>query len=595
MSFPSLAVGFDARVDRWARRCVPSERKAERFLVLRCRRSRNRVTDQRVNDMVEDGPDAAERGERRKPTRAIKPARSWAFATLNGALDWARDPVAFVALSVACVFLVALCVAAATNGGLGERGGAKTHVFGLHGRAATRRASGVAGVGDARVADATKRWAALRVPPSCLRGEYSPAAVIPGLELHELDGEPAFYLTRKEETTLRERTEDEKEETSEVREELDEAKEEMKDAEKTLESEIATEEEELKIIEGKDALPSVDDESSTAGGGRRLLDDDDDKEDKEDEDERYGKLKARSTIIRKDGKIVRRFRFANPLLIDGVSEIKDWRRAPTEKQLLLHIANITGYDARCQFKTMQCANMASDLLARALKADAEAVVNPSASAETLKQLSSTLIKYTNDPRTKLNATDLPSLGGTPQAMGSCAWTTEAEYNPQSGARYDQTVSRFASAIDHHDTAVYCSVLSEHKYCKFTNLKTSEMVTVELDEQSYEKARAVGRLVHDSLSADVELGSNVVGWGYRGDPSPAFVALVMLLRSNRCSRVDVYGQPGVPIDWYHNARGYAHMVAVPGTSSRDAELSRVLLQEKYFYRTLMSFGKMCFYK
>ena len=543
--------------------------------------------------MTDDAPDAAERGVRRKHAKPKHPTRSWAFPTLAGAFDWARDPVAFVALSVACVFIVALCVAAATNGGLGERGGAKTHVFGLHGRAGARRASKVADVGGARVADATRRWAALRVPPRCLRGEYTPAAVIPGLELHELDGEPAFYLTRKEETTMRERTEDEKEETSEVKEELVEAKEEMRDAEKTLESEIATEEEELKIIEGKDALPSVDD---TKSGGRRLLDDDDDDDDDDDEDERYGKLKARSTIVRKDGgKIVRRFRFENPLLIDGVSEIKDWRRAPTEKQLLFHIANITGYDARCQFKTMQCANMASDLLARALKADAEAVVNPSASAETLKQLSSTLIKYTNDPRTKLNATDLPSLGGTPQAMGSCAWTTEAEYNPQSGARYDQTVSRFASAIDHHDTAVYCSVLGEHKYCKFTNLKTSDMVTVELDEQSYEKARAVGRLVHDSLSADVELGSNVVGWGYRGDPSPAFVSLVMLLRSNRCSRVDVYGQPGVPIDWYHNARGYAHMVAVPGTSSRDAELSRILLQEKYFYRTLMSFGKMCFYK
>lgn len=543
--------------------------------------------------MTDDAPDDAERGVRRQRSTRAKttktPARSWAFA---GAFDWARDPVAFVALSVACIFIVALCVAAATNGGLGERGGAKSHVFGLHGRAGARRGGKVADVGGARVADATRRWAALRVPPRCLRGEYTPAAVIPGLELHELDGERAFYLTRKEETTVRERTEDEKEETSEVREELVEAKEELRDAEKTLESEIATEEEELKIIEGKDALPSVD---GTKGGGRRLLDDDDEDDGEEEEDERYGKLKARSTIIRKDGKIVRRFRFANPLLIDGVSEIKDWRRAPTEKQLLFHIANITGYDARCQFKTMQCANMASDLLARALKADAEAVVNPSVSAETLKQLSSTLIKYTNDPRTKLNATDLPSLGGTPQAMGSCAWTTEAEYNPQSGARYDQTVSRFASAIDHHDTAVYCSVLSEHKYCKFTNLKTSDMVTVELDEQSYEKARAVGRLVHDSLSADVELGSNVVGWGYRGDPSPAFVSLVMLLRSNRCSRVDVYGQPGVPIDWYHNARGYAHMVAVPGTSSRDAELSRILLQEKYFYRTLMSFGKMCFYK
>ena len=287
----------------------------------------------------------------------------------------------------------------------------------------------------------------------------------------------------------------------------------------------------------------------------------------------------------------------SPLLLDDVSLADDWRTYSTEKQLMFHIANITGYDARCQFKTMQCANMALDLLSRAIKADADAVVNPAASAEDLKHLSESLIKYTKDPRTKYNATELPSLGGHPQAMGACAWTTEAEYNPQTGERYDAGVSRFATAIDAHDTAVYCSMLTERKYCKFTSLlsPTGDIVTVELDERSYENARRVGRLVHDSLSADLELGSNVVGWGYRGDPSPAFVALVMLLRSNRCTRVDIYGQPGVPIDWYHNAHGYAHMVAVPGTSDDDVVASRALLQEKYFYRTLMHYAKLCFYK
>ena len=275
----------------------------------------------------------------------------------------------------------------------------------------------------------------------------------------------------------------------------------------------------------------------------------------------------------------------------------DWRRETTEKQMVFHAANITGYMARCQFKTLQCADMATDLLARALKADATAVMNPKVSAETLKALSNTLIKYSTDPRTKYNASELPSLGGAPQAMGSCAWTTEAEYNPTTGQRYDQTVSRFATAIDAHDTAVYCNVLSEKKYCKFTKLVDGpeKSITVDFDEQAYESARRVGRLIHDVLSADLQLGANVVGWGHRGEPSPAFVALLILLRSNRCSRVDVYGQPGVPINWYHNARGYAHMVAVPGASGEDRELSRVLLQEKFFYRTMMHYGKMCFFK
>ena len=58
--------------------------------------------------MTDDAPDDdAERGVRRKhSTRAkiTKPRSSWAFA---GAFDWARDPVAFVALSVACIFIVA--------------------------------------------------------------------------------------------------------------------------------------------------------------------------------------------------------------------------------------------------------------------------------------------------------------------------------------------------------------------------------------------------------------------------------------------------------------------------------------------------------
>jgi len=415
--------------------------------------------------------------------------------------------------------------------------------------------------------------------------------VIPGLELHEINGERAFYLTKDAKTTSLIKTEDELEEVKEVKEELAEAKVEMKEAEKDLELQIETEEEELKILEDKTG------KTNPQVKGRKLLAN-------EDEAPIANKNAALTSSLTKftesTGGMVRRFKFQNPLLIQGMDLLRDeWMRtATTENKMLYHIANITGYDARCQFKTMQCADMAQDLLARALKADAAAVVNENSSPEELKRLSEVLIKYTKDPRTKYDAAKLPSLGGAPKSMGTCAWTTEAEYNPKTGERYDRTVSRFASAIDNHDTAVYCSMNTEKKYCKFTRLSSDgplDEITVNLDEQSYENARAVGRLIHDSLSADIELGSNVIGWGYRGDPSPAFISLLMLIRSNRCTRVDVYGQPGVPIDWYNSAQGYAHMVAVPGSTPRDRELSRVLLQEKFFYRALMHHGKMCFFK
>lgn len=518
------------------------------------------------------------------PKRAAMSRRS----TLDGfaaRFSWSRDPAAFVVGSVSFVFVLALCIAAMTTPSAPKRG-TRAYVSSAHGRVAVRT-----GLENAPTPDATRRWAALDVPRQCLSPRVSPTAVIPGLELHEINGERAFYLTKDAKTTSLIKTEDELEEVKEVKEELAEAKVEMKEAEKDLEVQIETEEEELKILEDKTG------KTNPQVKGRKLLAN-------EDEAPIANKNAALTSSLTKftesTGGMVRRFKFQNPLLIQGMDLLRDeWMRtATTENKMLYHIANITGYDARCQFKTMQCADMAQDLLARALKADAAAVVNENSSPEELKRLSEVLIKYTKDPRTKYDAAKLPSLGGAPKSMGTCAWTTEAEYNPKTGERYDRTVSRFASAIDNHDTAVYCSMNTEKKYCKFTRLSSDgplDEITVDLDEQSYANARAVGRLIHDSLSADTELGSNVIGWGYRGDPSPAFISLLMLIRSNRCTRVDVYGQPGVPIDWYNSAQGYAHMVAVPGSTPRDRELSRVLLQEKFFYRALMHHGKMCFFK
>jgi len=525
-------------------------------------RAMARASDDDDDDDIVDDDD---RG--RRVTSSSRDAHAWHRAEVFFA-RFARarcGPLAFVACAVAGAFVLACAIAALTT------------TTTVKVRTKTPRAN--VAIARARARDATTRWAALDVPTQCLSEKVSPTAVIPGLELHEIDGERAFYLTKTASTTTMIKTEDELEEVKEVREELEEAKSEMREAEKDLEAQIASEEEELKILEDTEGknMPQVQ--------GRRLM--------ATDEDEA-----PTTTLGTADGG-VRRFRFVNPLLIDGMDMLKEWRRtATTEEKMLYHIANITGYDARCQFKTMQCADMAEDLLARALKADAAAVVNENSTPDELKQLSQVLIKYTRDPRTKYDAAKLPSLGGAPKSMGTCAWTTEAEYNPQSGERYDRLVSRFATAIDNHDTAVYCSMNTTNRFCKFTRLTSDaplEEVTVELDEQSYENARAVGRLIHDSLSADVELGSNVVGWGYRGDPSPAFISLLMLIRSNRCTRVDVYGQPGVPINWYNSAQGYAHMVAVPGSSPADRELARVLLQEKFFYRTLMHYRKMCFFK
>jgi hypothetical protein len=72
--------------------------------------------------------------------------------------------------------------------------------------------------------------------------------------------------------------------------------------------------------------------------------------------------------------------------------------------------------------------------------------------------------------------------GKAGALGSCALSSDAEYDP-SGRRYDATVSRFATVIDLHDTLVYCAPKAH--YCKFTKLTypVSE-VTVRVDAPSY---------------------------------------------------------------------------------------------------------------
>ena len=265
--------------------------------------------------------------------------------------------------------------------------------------------------------------------------------------------------------------------------------------------------------------------------------------------------------------------------------------AQTEKRVMHLVANISLFDIACQFTTAECADAAALQLAAALRADAEAVINPDVTPEELKRVSQGLASMHSNSRTMLNASALPAMGKA-GALGSCALSSDAEYDP-SGKRYDATVSRFATVIDLHDTLVYCAPKAH--YCKFTKLtQPVSEVTVRLDAQSYLLAKTAGAAIHGALSGDDGLSSGVSNWGHAGDPTHQFITTIMLLRSGLCSRLDVYGQPSIPLDWYRS-QGYGHITAVPGKSAEDRVLAKTLVQERFFYRVVMHEGKMCFFK
>jgi len=145
----------------------------------------------------------------------------------------------------------------------------------------------------------------------------------------------------------------------------------------------------------------------------------------------------------------------------------------------------------------------------------------------------------------------------------------------------------------HDTLVYCA--PDSKFCKFTKLtEPITETTVRLDAASYLLAKAAGKVIHSILANDEGLGRGISNWGYEGEPTHNFITTLMLLRSGLCARLDVYGQPSIPLDWFRS-QGYGHITAIPGDSEEDQKLAKTLVQERYAYRVVMDQGKMCFFK
>mmetsp|Transcript_17894 Transcript_17894/g.34198 ORF Transcript_17894/g.34198 Transcript_17894/m.34198 type:complete len:675 (+) Transcript_17894:83-2107(+) len=266
----------------------------------------------------------------------------------------------------------------------------------------------------------------------------------------------------------------------------------------------------------------------------------------------------------------------------------------TELKAMNLLLNVSVSDGTCQFLTKECAEVSAQLLAQALRADAEAVSNPQITAADLRRVTKNLAYMHANSRTMLNSTELPSLGANGD-LGNCAIAGENEYNPETGMRYDAFTSRFAVAIDRHEVLVHCA--EKHHYCTLTRLQGVPITeTVRIDARSYLKAKEAGMQLHQLLAEDPELSDGVASWGHKEEPTHQFVTLMLLLRSGLCQRVDIYGQPGVPARWFQNL-GNGHIVTMPNDDDMDRALAATLQQERYMLRVAMHVfgGRMCFYK
>lgn len=468
--------------------------------------------------------------------------------------------------------------------------------------------------------DSMARWAALGVPEVCIRPGVAPSGVIPGLELHDRYDD-AFYTkpagTTAAHTDKVQHTEEQQAEHEDAKEELQDAKEDLQDAVEELKEEIIEEKEEEAELAAEEGV-TISDEEQTEDETKLEVGQEDAETVAGASSDEGEKRRARSLLGKQKkagGRITGtpltatsvqnvplasasfgRERYAgpetNPLLVEGMSEnADDIDQADTEQRVMFEVAKLSLFDIACQFANAECADAAALQLAAALRADAEAVINPDVSPEELTEVSARLSTLHSNPRTMLNSSKLPAMGKSGE-LGSCALTSDAEYDP-SGQRFDATVSRFASVIDVHDTLVYCA--PDSKFCKFTKLtEPITETTVRLDAASYLMAKAAGKTIHSILANDEGLGRGISNWGYEGEPTHNFITTLMLLRSGLCARLDVYGQPSIPLDWFRS-QGYGHITAIPGDSEEDQRLAKTLVQERYAYRVVMDQGKMCFFK
>eukprot|EP00854_Cymbomonas_tetramitiformis_P007731 gene7731-9194_t len=418
------------------------------------------------------------------------------------------------------------------------------------------------------------RWAALRLPEQCFQFPAAPHGVLPGLEHYDFSDKLAQSSDKlaQSDVPIVQDNEilDEGEKTVSTAEEagkniLDEIKEGVNTASSLL----------------SDAVPAVTEVLNQALGEQVT------------EPESLGEQVTEPESGDSSTEAGESGAGAETLPVSELAE--NLLPTSTELHAMNLLLNVSAVDGACQFVTSECAEAAAMQLADALRADAEAVSSPKVSAAELKRVSENLATLHSNSRTLLNASELPSLGKN-GALGNCAVSGEAEYDPVTGERYDAFTSRFAVAIDRHDVLVHCAETLH--YCTITHLQENPIrtETLRIDAQSFVAVKKSGQQLHELLAADLELGDGVAAWRHAGEPTHAFLTLMLLLRSGLCQRIDVYGQPGVPSTWYKNV-GNGHIITVPVNTEDGRSLAASLQQERFALRVAVHVfqGRLCFFK
>lgn len=465
---------------------------------------------------------------------------------------------------------------------------------------------------------ASMRWAALRLPEQCFQFPAAPHGVLPGLEHYDFSEKLAQSVVpiAQDSETL-----DGGDKTVSAAEEagkniLDEIKEGVNTASSLLSDAVPAVTEALNQALGEQVTESESlgeqvtepesEESSTEGGesgaGAQTLP----VSEMDFQAAAPPQAHRRMLLQKRKAKGGRPEDVADPAAetqiqvqaqpaVQSAAQAENLLPTSTELQAMNLLLNVSAVDGACQFVTSECAEAAAMQLADALRADAEAVSSPKVSAAELKRVSENLATLHSNSRTLLNASELPSLGKN-GALGNCAVSGEAEYDPVTGERYDAFTSRFAVAIDRHDVLVHCAETLH--YCTVTHLQENPIrtETLRIDAQSFVAVKKSGQQLHELLAADLELGDGVAAWRHAGEPTHAFLTLMLLLRSGLCQRIDVYGQPGVPSSWYKNV-GNGHIITVPANTEDGRSLAASLQQERFALRVAVHVfqGRLCFFK